>query len=372
MDPTAPATSFCGGFAAGLALGDDVVGAARRGCATAAAAIGAAGSLRLLDLGPVARDLLAGGEAAETDRAGPGVTGGSRSAGPRAAVSVSGNPAAPGAAADRPGQTGAGSPGEDDAYGIEVMHREIATIPDVIASSLADPGGHVQELADWLAGRGIEHLYLTGCGDSAFAGLAASLAFRRHSRLRVPPRARAGPGPLSRPLPAARQRRPGDLLLGEGRPHHRGRPPGGRIRAPGDRADQQPRWPAGRRPPTGSCPSTCPRSASPRAPAPISGCCARSSTWRCGPHGPAATGRSAVPVSSCPVRRPRRSTGATPRRPAPRPGWRPRVRHLPGCRAERGHGPLRRRETLRGVAADRRRHQHRGVGARGVLRHRGR
>ena len=155
-DPTGAGDSFCGAFAAGLALGDDVVGAARRGCATAAAAIGAAGSLRLLDLGPVARDLLAGGEATET-----------------------GGPV--------PGQTGTGSPGEDDAYGIEVMHREIATIPDVIAGSLADPGGHVQELAGWLAGRGIEHLYLTGCGDSAFAGLAASLAFRRHSRLRVHP-----------------------------------------------------------------------------------------------------------------------------------------------------------------------------------------
>jgi ribokinase len=187
MDPTGAGDSFCGAFAAGLALGDDVVGAARRGCATAAAAIGAAGSLRLLDLGPVARDLLAGGEAMETGGAGPGVTGGSRPAGLRAAVSVPGNAAAPGAAADRPGRAGTGSPGKDDAYGIEVMHREIATIPDVIASSLADPGGHVQELGAWLAGRGIEHLYLTGCGDSAFAGLAASLAFRRHSRLRVHP-----------------------------------------------------------------------------------------------------------------------------------------------------------------------------------------
>jgi glucosamine--fructose-6-phosphate aminotransferase (isomerizing) len=58
-------------------------------------------------------------------------------------------------------------------------------IPDVIAGRLADAGGHVRDLADWLAGRGIQHLYLTGCGDSAFAGLAASLAFRRHSRLDV-------------------------------------------------------------------------------------------------------------------------------------------------------------------------------------------
>jgi ribokinase len=201
VDPTGAGDSFCGGFAAGLALGEDVVGAARRGCATAAAAIGAAGSLRLLDLGPVARDLLAGGEApepggaaapsgeaAETGMAAdPGVTGGSHSSGRRVAVGGPGNPAAPGVAADRSGQTGTGSPGEDDAYGIEVMHREIGTIPDVIASGLADPGGHVQELAGWLAGRGIEHLYLTGCGDSAFAGLAASLAFRRHSRLRVHP-----------------------------------------------------------------------------------------------------------------------------------------------------------------------------------------
>src|SRR5438874_3629606 len=72
VDPTGAGDSFCGGFAAGLALGEDVVGAARRGCATAAAAIGAAGSLRLLDLGAVARDLLGDGEAAETDRAAPG------------------------------------------------------------------------------------------------------------------------------------------------------------------------------------------------------------------------------------------------------------------------------------------------------------
>ena len=180
-DPTGAGDSFCGGFAAGLALGEDVVDAARRGCATAAAAIGAAGSLRLLDLGPVARDLLTGRGAPQSGKAGPGVTASSQPAGPRPAAGVSGDRAAPGTAAARPGQA------EDDGYGIDIMHREIATIPDVIASSLADPGGHVRELAGWLARRGIEHLYLTGCGDSAFAGLAASLAFRRHSRLRVHP-----------------------------------------------------------------------------------------------------------------------------------------------------------------------------------------
>src|SRR5262249_4768044 len=97
---------------------------------------------------------------------------------------------------------------EDDGYGIEVMHREIATIPGVITSSLADPGGHVQELADWLAGRGIEHLYLTGCGDSAFAGLAASPAFRRHSRLRVHPAHARAPAPYR-----VRYRRPASAVL---------------------------------------------------------------------------------------------------------------------------------------------------------------
>jgi sugar/nucleoside kinase (ribokinase family)/fructoselysine-6-P-deglycase FrlB-like protein len=148
VDPTGAGDSFCGGFAAGLALGEDPAAAAWRGCVTAAAAIGATGSLRLLDRGRLARDLLARGTGDTVP-------------------------------ADR-------EPGRDE-YGIETMDREIATIPDVIAARFADPGGHVRELAGWLASRGIEHLYLTGCGDSAFAGQAASLAFRRHSRLRVHP-----------------------------------------------------------------------------------------------------------------------------------------------------------------------------------------
>jgi len=159
VDPTGAGDSFCGGFAAGLALGDDAVEAAWRGAVTAAAAIGAAGSLRLLDRGGLARDLLA-----------------SRPAAPAGATPLT---------AARPGPIATAQPRNASDYGIETMDREIGTIPDVIAGQFADPGGHVRELADWLAGRGIEHLYLTGCGDSAFAGMAATLAFRRHSRLRV-------------------------------------------------------------------------------------------------------------------------------------------------------------------------------------------
>src|SRR6185312_16227605 len=48
VDTTGAGDAFCGGFAAGLALGDSVEAAAQRGAATAGAAIGASGSLRLL------------------------------------------------------------------------------------------------------------------------------------------------------------------------------------------------------------------------------------------------------------------------------------------------------------------------------------
>ena len=222
VDPTGAGDSFCGGLAAGLALGEDVVAAARRGCATAAAAIGAVGSLRLLDRAAIARDLLAGRDAGSCGSAssGAGIS-------PPLPVPV------------RTDRDADGGLIADDAYGIEVMRREIAMIPDVIADRLADAGGHVRDLADWLAGRGIEHLYLTGCGDSAFAGLAASLAFRRHSRLHVHAAARAGPRPLPCPLPAAGQCGAGDLVLREGRPHDRGRGAGGRVRPSGHRADRQ-------------------------------------------------------------------------------------------------------------------------------------
>jgi sugar/nucleoside kinase (ribokinase family)/fructoselysine-6-P-deglycase FrlB-like protein len=147
-DPTGAGDSFCGAYAAGLALGDDPAGAARRGCATAAAAIGASGSLRLLDRRGLAHGLLSGEIRAPT---------GARAPAGRA----------------------------DGQYDIGVMREEIATIPGVIAAHLGDPGGHVTKLAEWLAERGIRHLYLTGCGDSAFAGQAAVLAFARHSLLRT-------------------------------------------------------------------------------------------------------------------------------------------------------------------------------------------
>src|SRR6266568_983510 len=101
VDPTGAGDSFCGGFAAGLALGDDPVEAAWRGAVTAAAAIGAAGSLRLLDRGGLARDLLAGRPAA---------------------------PAGATPAAAAPGPVATARPRDAGDYGIETMDREIGTI----------------------------------------------------------------------------------------------------------------------------------------------------------------------------------------------------------------------------------------------------
>ncbi len=67
------------------------------------------------------------------------------------------------------------------------MRREIAMIPGVISDVLDDADGQVTALAKRLATRGVRHLWLTGCGDSAFAGLAAELAFQRHSGLTAHP-----------------------------------------------------------------------------------------------------------------------------------------------------------------------------------------
>jgi len=59
------------------------------------------------------------------------------------------------------------------------MRREIETTPDVIASQLSLLGPRLDELAASLVADGIDRVVLTGCGDSWFAGAAATLAFGR-------------------------------------------------------------------------------------------------------------------------------------------------------------------------------------------------
>ena len=61
------------------------------------------------------------------------------------------------------------------------MRSEIAMIPQILAQQLEMLAGPLRTIAGQLNTGGIEHLYLVGCGDSAFAGVAATLAFQKHS-----------------------------------------------------------------------------------------------------------------------------------------------------------------------------------------------
>jgi fructoselysine-6-P-deglycase FrlB-like protein len=157
VDTTGAGDTFCGGLAAGLARGLGLVEATALGAAVASSAIAASGSLRLLDerVDRAAVQAAAADLATRTER-----------------VDLGGGPASVPPAGEASGSA---------SYDIDVMRREIATVPDVVADVLDDRGGHIRAVAQWLADRGVGHLWLTGCGDSAFAGAAAALAFHRHS-----------------------------------------------------------------------------------------------------------------------------------------------------------------------------------------------
>src|SRR5581483_12479349 len=57
----------------------------------------------------------------------------------------------------------------------DIMREEIAMIPRLLAEHLQSLAQPIAELARSLTQGGIEHLYMTGCGDSAFSGEAAAL-----------------------------------------------------------------------------------------------------------------------------------------------------------------------------------------------------
>ncbi|HUZ52962.1 MAG TPA: PfkB family carbohydrate kinase [Streptosporangiaceae bacterium] len=155
-DSTGAGDAFCGGLAAGLARGLGIVESVGLGAAVAGTAITASGSLRLFEAG--------------RDR--PGIA----AAGHQLAAASTEVPSAAAEVTEPSGR-----------YDIDVMRREILTIPDVVSDVLDDPDGHITALAKRLVARGVQHLWLTGCGDSAFAGLAAELAFQRHSGLTAHP-----------------------------------------------------------------------------------------------------------------------------------------------------------------------------------------
>ena len=147
LDATGAGDTFCGGLAAGLAAGESLVVAAQRGAATAGAALGASGSLRLLRRAGVAERL-------------------------RSCY----------AQGKLPKATLLPKPGEDDDS--DVMEREITTIPAVIRDRL-ELAGQAATTVERLRESRIRQVVLVGCGDSGFVCQAAALALNRHSGLQV-------------------------------------------------------------------------------------------------------------------------------------------------------------------------------------------
>ena len=147
LDATGAGDTFCGGLAAGIAIGESLAVAAQRGAATAGAALGASGSLRLLRRARVAERL--------RSRYAQGKL---------------------------PSATLLPEPGEEDDSG--VMEREITTIPAVIRDRL-ELAGQAVTTVERLRESHIRHVVLVGCGDSGFACQAAALALNRYSGLRV-------------------------------------------------------------------------------------------------------------------------------------------------------------------------------------------
>src|SRR5256884_6710284 len=158
LDETGAGDAFCGGFAAGLSLGYGPVEAAQRGTISASYAVAGFSSIflahvepseaqaRILSDPPIARELFLPRSLAQVEV--PGADRGISSA-------------------------------------TDVMREEIAMIPRLLEEQheiLAKP---LSILARGLHDANIEHFYLVGCGDSAFAGAATALAFQKHASIRA-------------------------------------------------------------------------------------------------------------------------------------------------------------------------------------------
>jgi fructoselysine-6-P-deglycase FrlB-like protein/sugar/nucleoside kinase (ribokinase family) len=154
VDVTGAGDAFCGGIAAGLSLGCSPLEAAQYGTLSASYAVADFGSLRLAAVEPSeARTRLSTHPPAFKQLAVPPAL---------ESVKIDG--------ADRGIRSA-----------IDVMREEIEMIPALLGKQLDSLAGALYDLARRLHTDGIEHLYLVGCGDSAFAGSAAVLAFQRHS-----------------------------------------------------------------------------------------------------------------------------------------------------------------------------------------------
>jgi sugar/nucleoside kinase (ribokinase family)/fructoselysine-6-P-deglycase FrlB-like protein len=158
VDVTGAGDAFCGGFAAGLSLGYGPLEAAQRGTISASFAVSGFGSMYLTHISP--------DEAQALMQRDPPVVHLLSLPTHLSQLEVPG--------ADR---------GISSA--VELMREEIAMIPKLLAEQHETLDRPLRILAQSLNDAGIEHLYLVGCGDSAFAGAAAALAFQKHAGIRA-------------------------------------------------------------------------------------------------------------------------------------------------------------------------------------------
>jgi sugar/nucleoside kinase (ribokinase family)/fructoselysine-6-P-deglycase FrlB-like protein len=154
VDVTGAGDAFCGGFAAGLSLGYEPVRAAQCGTISASYAVAGFGSPYLTRIEPATAQARLASDPPPIHLFPP----------PQriSELEVEG--------ADR---------GISSA--IETMREEIALIPELLARQYESLVKPLHTLAHNLTVAGIEHLYLVGCGDSAFAGAATALAFQKHA-----------------------------------------------------------------------------------------------------------------------------------------------------------------------------------------------
>ncbi|HUN36150.1 MAG TPA: PfkB family carbohydrate kinase [Trebonia sp.] len=172
VDTTGAGDAFCGGLAAGLAVGDTVPEAVWRGCVSASFAVTSSGSMALASVSPHTAEE----RRAATSPAGPPAT---------KAVTTTSPAGTPDPSATEAVATAEPTAPRDERYGIGVMMDEIAMIPTVLDDHLRDSRGAVQAISDLLVRNGIENLFITGCGDSAFAGSVTALAFVKHAGVRA-------------------------------------------------------------------------------------------------------------------------------------------------------------------------------------------
>lgn len=156
VDVTGAGDAFCGGFAAGLSLGCTPLESAQRGTISASYAVAGFSSMQLAHIDPT--------QAQARMRSEP----------PK--VRLLSSPVA---------QVQVEVPGADRGISstVDTMREEIAMIPRLMKEQLEVLAGPLHTLAQELSTAGIEHLYLGGCGDSAFAGAATALAFQKHAQV---------------------------------------------------------------------------------------------------------------------------------------------------------------------------------------------